>query len=136
MTRTFPFLDRTTRMIVEALGPRLHPGVDHYLDLFTDDAVFEFPFSPGGEVRKVGRADMAAYLRTLEDGTVFDELTLTGSYPSVGDDGGSTVVLEYDGRGHDLTSGEPYEQRYISVLHLAGGRITAFREYFNPMAVL
>lgn len=138
MPETFPFLDRTTRMLTAALEPHLHPGAEHYLDLFADDAVFEFPFAPGGAVRKVGRDEMAAYLRTLEGGTVFDELALTGSYLGDGDDDDAAVVvvLEYDGRGHDQTSGALYVQRYISVVHLAGGRITAFREYFNPLAVL
>ena len=136
MPETFPFLDRTTRMLAAALAPHLHPGAEHYLDLFADDAVFEFPFAPGGAVRRVGRDDMAAYLRTFEGGVVFDELTLTGAYRDGGDGGDVAVVLEYDGRGHDQASGALYEQRYISVVHLAAGRITSFREYFNPLAVL
>lgn len=135
MRETFPFLDRTTRMLAAALAAYLHPGAKHYLELFAEDAVFEFPFAPGGAVRRVGSDDMAAYLRSLEGGVVFDELTLTGSYPDGGDDGPSVVVLEYDGRGHDQASGAPYVQSYISVVHLVDGKIIFFREYFNPLAI-
>lgn len=128
----FPFLDKVTRMLKQALADRLAPGVHDYLDLFSDKAVFEFPFSPGGSVRVKGKQKMAAYLHTIENGVAFDEFTLKASYPGAD---GTTVVLEYDSEGRNRKSGLPYVQSYISVVHYSEGRITLFREYLNPLAV-
>ena len=47
-----------------------------------------------------------------------------------------TVVLEFFGRGEGVITGEAYEQRYISVIRLRDGRITHYKDYWNPIAVL
>ena len=103
-TNRFPFLDPVTRMIQEALGDALTPGVEGYLDLFHDDAVFEFPFSPGGAVRREGKSSMAAYLRAMEGGTVFERFFLEAAYPM---DHGRTTVLEYRFEGPRRGLGVP-----------------------------
>lgn len=41
---TFPFLAANTRLLRTALGDRLAPGVEDYLDLFCDNAVLEIPY--------------------------------------------------------------------------------------------
>lgn len=120
----FPFLNQVTEMLHSALADRLAPGGKDYLDLFAEDAVFEFPFSLGGVVHKGGNWDMAAYLCTIEDGVAFERFTLKASYPGAD---GRTVVLEYDGQGRNQTTGLPYAQSYVSVVQLSGGRITLFR---------
>ena len=125
---TFPFLDKVTQMLQLALGERLAPGAADYLGLFLEDAVFEFPAAPGG-VRLEGKAQMAAYLRTLEGGIVFDRFTLKTVYPVTDSE---TVVLEYDSAGHDSPSGEPHLQSYVAVVRLAGGRLSLIREYVIP----
>ena len=128
----FPFLAKVTQMLQLALADRLAPGGSDYLDLFAPDAVFEFPFSPGGGMHVEGKQKMAAYLHTIEDGVALDEFTLKASYPGAD---GRTVVLEYDSKGRNQESGLPYAQNYITVVQLSGGRITLFREYLNPLAV-
>ena len=128
----FPFLDQVTHMLRHALGDSLAPGAD-YLDLFSEDAVFEFPFSPGGGVRVEGKDKMAAYLRSIEGGIALDGFTLKAKYPMAD---GRTTVLEYDSEGRHLKTGRPYVQSYVTVLQVSGGRITAFREYLNPLAIM
>lgn len=129
----FAFLDQVTHMLRHALGDSLAPGVVDYLDMFSEDAVFEFPFSPGGGVHVEGKEGMAAYLRSIEDGIALDEFTLKAKYPMVD---GRTTVLEYDSKGHHRITGRPYIQSYVTVLRMSGGRITLFREYFDPLAVM
>ena len=116
------------RTLQLALGERLAPGAAAYLDLFHEDAVFEFPSAPGG-VRLEGKARMAAYLHTIEGGIVFDSFTLKAVYPMTD---GETVVLEYDSAGRDLPSGNPHLQSYVAVVRLAGGRLGSIREYVIP----
>lgn len=125
---SFPFLNPVTRMLELALGERLAPSVADYLDLFHDDAVFEFPSAPGG-VKLRGKAQMATYLHTLEGGVVFDRFTLKTMYPVTD---GETVVLEYGSAGHDPASGRLQQHRYVGVVRLVRGRLSLIREYVIP----
>lgn len=80
-----------TVMTKAALGVRLALGADEYLDMFHDDAVFEFPFGIGGPVHVEGKPAMAAYLAKIEGATIFNRFDLKAAYP-IRDDG---MVLEY-----------------------------------------
>ena len=44
----FPMVQPVTEMTRATLGARLAPGADEYLDMFHNDAVFEFPFGISG----------------------------------------------------------------------------------------
>jgi hypothetical protein len=43
------------------------------------------------------------------------------------------VVAEFSIRGKALTTGRPYNQRYVSILEAKNGKIWHYREYFNPL---
>lgn len=127
----FPMVQPVTEMTRAALGDRLAPGAAEYLDMFADDAVFEFPFSPGGAVRKEGKPAMAAYLGEIEGSTLFEPFRLTAYYPIR--DGG--MVLEYRCRAHAGRSKIAFDQDYVTVIETAGGRIRRYSEYLNPLNI-
>lgn len=127
-----PFLDAVKVVLVAALGDRLSPGVDDYMDLFSDEGVLETPYvPPGARSRWEGRAAIAAFLDTLHGVIRLADVRLTASYPAAD---GATVVLEYEGTVHLERDGTQFQQRYISVVQLAAGRIVLWREYTNPLA--
>lgn len=129
---SFPFLDGNKRLLVEALGDRLAPGVADYLDLFTHDAVLEIPYGRTVEGdRAEGRAAIAAFMEQLRGRVTLESMTLGALHEAA--DG--TVVLEYDGTVRAETAGVRFRQRYIAVVTLRDGRIAAFREYSNPLLV-
>jgi hypothetical protein len=72
----FPMVQPVTEMTRAALGARLAPGADEYLDMFHDDAAFEFPFGTSGPVHIEGKAAMAACLAKIEGTTLFDRFDL------------------------------------------------------------
>ena len=129
----FPFLAKVTEMLRHALAGDLASGTADYLDPFAEDAVFEFPFSPGGGVHVEGKQRMTEYLHSIEGGVALDQFTLKARYPMTD---GKTTVLEYDSKGRHRASGRPYVQSYIAVMQVSDGRITWFREYLNPLAVM
>lgn len=49
---------------------------------------------------------------------------------------GETVVFEFSCTGQGVHTGAPYNQDYISVATLQEGRITRYRDYWNPLVVL
>ncbi len=127
---TFPFLDGNKRLLVDALGRRLAPGVADYLDLFTDDAVLEIPYGVTAEGDRVeGRAAIAAYMEQLRGHVTLEAMALRALHQAT--DG--TLVLEYDGTVQAEAAGVRFHQRYVAVVALRDGRIAAFREYSNPL---
>jgi len=127
-----PFLDAVKVLLVAALGDRLSPGVDDYMDLFSGEGVLETPYvPPGAPSRWEGRAAIAAFLNTLRGVIRLADVRLIASYPAAD---GATVVLEYEGTVHLERDGTQFRQGYISIVQLAAGRVVLWREYTNPLA--
>ena len=45
------------------------------------------------------------------------------------------LIAEYSSHSRYIPTGEPYSNRYVSILDFAEGRITRWREYVNPQVV-
>ncbi len=127
----FPMVQPVTDMTRVALGDRLAPGAAEYLDMFADDAVFEFPFGAGDAVRVEGKPAMAEYLASIEGSTIFERFDLTAAYP-IRDDG---MVLEYQCQARAGASGAPFGQNYVAVVETKDGRIRLYREYLDPLNI-
>lgn len=128
VTGRHDYLDAVKDLLVEALGPRLAPGVRDYLDLFTEDGVLETPYAPEATRRVVGAADLAEFVESLRGYVVLTEMRLRGNYPT----GGDVVVLEYDGQVRQPRAGVSFEQSYVAVIRTRDGRVALFREYSDP----
>lgn len=128
---TLPFLDAVKDLLVDALGSRLSPGVAGYMDLFAEDGVLETPYvAPGSTSRLQGKPAIAGFLATLRGVIRLAEFRLLAAYPAQDD----VAVLEYEGTVYLEKQGTRFQQRYISVLRLRGGRLALWREYTNPLA--
>lgn len=46
---------------------------------------------------------------------------------------GETICLEMAVKGHVVETGAPYLQKYISIIETRGGKISLYREYWNPL---
>jgi uncharacterized protein len=114
-----------------AIGPAL-VAADEFLDLFAEDVVFEFPYAPEGLAKRLdGRDRLAAHLVQLSPLLQFDRFDLGASYVC-----GDTVVFEFTCEGRGVTTGVAYDQNYISVVTLRDGRITRYKDYWNPLVAL
>lgn len=123
--------DSFSDLLRGALGSRLTADQE-IADLFTHDVVFEFPYAPEGLPRRLnGRAALADHLLRLEPMLKLSEFTLHAVHPS--DD---TVIVEFSCDGSGISTGLPYDQDYISVVTLRDGRISRYRDYWNPLVAL
>ncbi len=114
------------RALFAAIGRR---DLDHLGRTVADDVRFEAPYAGGG-TSVVGReALVKMFGRTL--GTVFDRLDLefTALYPGLNPD---VLVAEYQSDATVLSTGRPYQNRYIGVFERRNGVLALWREYFNP----
>ena len=108
---------------------------DRWLALFADDAVVEFPYaaSLGRSTRLEGKAAIDEYFRG--GSAAFRGLSFRDVRVHVSTDADS-VVAEAHGSAHIVAKSKPYEQDYVMVLTAKGGRITSYREYWNPLPAI
>lgn len=121
-------------MLRRALGDRIDTDAGSFTEMMAEHAVMEFPYAlPGLPVRLDGRDAVARHLERAAGLIAFDRMGEPTVYPSTDPD---VTIIEFEGFGQGVATGEPYDQRYISVIRTENGRIVHYRDYWNPMAVL
>jgi uncharacterized protein len=105
---------------------------EHYFAAFAEDAIFESRYHfPGWPVTIRGRANLMASLSgygktiKLHSG---DALVVHRSVDS------RVVILEYEVHGKILSSGAPYDNRFISVVTIENRKIIHWRDYMDSLA--
>jgi ketosteroid isomerase-like protein len=105
---------------------------DHYFDTIAEDAFFEFRYRfPGWPLKIQGRANLmasfAGYGKTIKL-RFGDALVVHRSLDS------RVVILEYEVHGTILSSGAPYDNRFISVITIESRKIIQWRDYMDSLA--
>ena len=104
----------------------------HYFDTFAEDAIFESRYHFSGWPSMIrGRADLMAsfsgYGKTIKLHSG-DALVVHHSRDS------RVVILEYEVHGKILSSGAPYDNRFISVITIEKRKIIHWRDYMDSLA--
>ena len=95
------------------------------------DAVLEFPYHPNGPQVHQGAEAM---IREFSVINVFQTFKI--EVVDVFDTGGEVVVVEGRSRG-TYKSGRPdYTNHYLFVLSFRDGKLTRWREFFNPLEAM
>jgi len=97
--------------------------------LLADDAVLEWPFA-GREVVAYRGGDTA--IKMFSPINVFEIFSLTVTDIHEPADSG-IVILEAHSHGIFADTRPDYHNRYVFILSIADGKITRWREYFNPV---
>jgi len=104
----------------------------HYFEAFAEDAVFESRYHfPNWPVTIRGRANLmtslAGYGKSIELHSG-DALVVHRCEDS------RVVILEYEVHGKILSSGAPYDNRFISIITIESGKIVHWRDYMDSLA--
>ena len=128
----FRALDPFFRIIEQGLAG-LADG-DHFFDLLAQDVVFDFIITvPNYPRHIVGRANLIELYRGYGSTLFLDRCYDLRVHPSPST---SSVVLEYSSEGRVVATGQPYSNRYISVVVIKDRKVTAWRDYLDPLRVL
>ena len=105
---------------------------NHYFDTIAEDAFFEFRYHfPGWPTAIRGRTNLMAsfsgYGNTIKLHSG-DSLVVHRSQDS------RVVILEYEVHGTILSSGAPYDNRFISVITIENRKIVHWRDYMDSLA--
>ncbi len=118
-------------MMHDALGDRVDPAAQSFVEMMYEDFVMEFPFArPGMQTRIEGRTAVLTYLMSVGQGISDDGVDNITIHQTADP---QVVIVEFEGHGASLKTGEPYDQRYISVIRTAGGKIVHYKDYWNPI---
>jgi ketosteroid isomerase-like protein len=127
-------LESFSGMLRLAIGDLLRPDAGSFLEMFAEDGVMEFPYAPpGGVTRLDGRAALASYLQGFPEILQIDRMTKPVVHRTMNPE---VVILEFGCVGRGVRTGEPYDQRYISVITLREGLIVHYSDYWNPLVAL
>jgi ketosteroid isomerase-like protein len=127
----FVGLEPFFRLIEQGLGG-LVDG-DHFFDLHAEDVVVEYIITVPGYPRRIAGRSALVDLYRPYSGTF--RLQRCFDLAIHHDRASGVVVLEYACEGHVVQTGAPYANRFISVITVAGRKITRWRDYLDPIAV-
>ncbi|MYW47416.1 nuclear transport factor 2 family protein [Streptomyces sp. SID486] len=112
----------------------LDKDVAAWAGLWSDDGVMEFPFAPPGwPARLEGREAVAAYMRAYPDHIDLRDFPALRIHETTEPE---TIVVEMRATGRLVRTDGPFDMTYIAVVSVRDGRITAYRDYWNPLAAL
>ncbi|MFZ0036674.1 MAG: nuclear transport factor 2 family protein, partial [Candidatus Acidiferrales bacterium] len=104
----------------------------HYFDTIADDALFEFRYNfPGWPLTIRGRdnliASFSGYGKTIKLHSG-DALVVHRSRDN------RVVILEYEVHGTILSSGAPYNNRFVSIVTIENRKIVRWKDYMDSLA--
>lgn len=115
------------------LGDNLAATANSFVEMMAEDGVMEFPYISANEpLRLHGREAVRRHLAMLEGlieiDSFHDLIVHASQTPGV-------FILQMRCTGTAVTTGLPYNQRYISVITVAKGYIVNYLDYWNPLVV-
>lgn len=107
--------------------------IREWVDLFAEDGTLEFPYCPPGVPwRFTGHDALYEHMRHFPE-----QLSLSFSDPVFHETTNPELVIaEFTGTGTAVPTGRPVDQTFISVVHTRDGRITLFRDFWNPLVII
>lgn len=102
-----------------------------FASVWADDAVQDMPYSPEGHPRRVVGKDkiVELYSGWPENSGAADFTSELVVYPMQDPE---TVFVEFKGDVEIIPTGRQYKQSYAGLFHVVDGKITLFREYYDP----
>jgi hypothetical protein len=123
--------EQTIRRYFELLSQK---RMDEWLKLWAEDGVQDMPFSPKGFPKRVeGKAAVAKHYSALPTSVgrmVFPDLKI---YPTTDP---NTFFVEFRGEIEVLATKKPYNNTYAGLFKFRDGKVTLFREYFDPIVFI
>jgi ketosteroid isomerase-like protein len=105
---------------------------EHFFDIIANDIVYEVLYDFPGWPRIIqGRANLLAQFAGYGDHIKLHAADKLVTHKA--DDGG-IVVIEYEVHGTILATGVKYDNRFVSIIKIAGRKIVHWRDYMDSLA--
>ncbi|WP_415328032.1 nuclear transport factor 2 family protein [Chryseobacterium sp. MMS23-Vi53] len=108
--------------------------IEKWVELFENDGELEFPYGPKDFPKKVkGKKELFEYMKNFPKHFKVEFQNL--HFHATEDP--TLVIAEFTSEGNALSTGKPYNQKYISVVTTdTEGKILKYVDFWNPMVAL
>jgi len=123
---TLTLMQQYQRLLTEA-------RFSEWIELWADDGVCEFPFASPGRPRLLqGKEQILAYMTAYPSRIFIEGVDKLRVHPALDP---NVVVVEMTIKGRAVETDEPYNQQYVIVAETRDGKLTHYREYWNPLVL-
>ena len=128
-------IERTKKTFSDYLDFQAANEMDKFNELWTENAVLEFPYAPPGLVARVaGKAAIVKYYKDTPNQFTDWKFTVSAFYETTDP---NVILIEWRGTAKIAANGNHYDQTYIGFLQTDDdGKIVHYKEYWNPTIVL
>ena len=131
----FAALDPLFKMFDDAFGDVVDG--EHFFEQFSEDAVWENPFPvPGTKPAFHGSSELMAAFRGYGDVLRLESMSDLQIHRCKKNDDVDVIVLEYQGHGQAVLTGKPYDNSYVSIIHIKNRKIFLWRDYADQMIAI
>jgi ketosteroid isomerase-like protein len=128
----------TERIALSYFTLLVRRDMDHFGEIWTDDAVQQVPFTPEGLGEVVptafkGRDAIVSHYRTVTKNRREHVFWIDQIHPT---SDSNCIIIEAHARSIIGETNAVYENSYVCVFHLRGGKIAVLKEYANPLPVM
>ena len=121
---TLSLMQQYQRLLTEA-------RFGEWIELWADDGVCEFPFASPGRPRLLqGKEQILAYMTAYPSRIFIEGVDKLRVHPALDP---NVVVVEMTIKGRVVETEKPYNQQYVIVAETRDGKLTHYREYWNPL---
>jgi hypothetical protein len=121
---TLTLMQQYQRLLTEA-------RFGEWIELWADDGVCEFPFASPGRPRLLqGKEQILAYMTAYPSRIFIEGVDKLRVHPALDP---NVVVVEMTIKGRAVETEKPYNQQYVIVAETRDGKLTHYREYWNPL---
>ena len=123
---TLSLMQQYQRLLTEA-------RFGEWIELWADDGVCEFPFASPGRPRLLqGKEQILAYMTAYPSRIFIEGVDKLRVHPALDP---NVVVVEMTIKGRAVETDKPYNQQYVIVDETRDGKLTHYREYWNPLVL-
>jgi ketosteroid isomerase-like protein len=106
--------------------------IDGWMEIYSPDAIHEFPFAPEGATRSLeGHDVIGAYMSQPPSRIRFGSLSNVRVREA-----GDERIIEATGHHRRIADNTPMDLSYVWFITRRDGKVTHFRDYMNPLAAV
>ncbi|MBW5469229.1 nuclear transport factor 2 family protein [Brevibacillus formosus] len=133
--------DATTKLSQEAeevvknfLLFMLEKDMEQWIELWDDNAVFEFPYAPQNYPSKIeGKPAIYNYIKDFPQKMDLFQFSVPHIHHTAAS---NHVIVEFECEGQVIATGLPYNQKYVSVIQIKDKKIIHYKDYWNPLVAI
>lgn len=128
-------LEPLFKMCGEVLGDAVDG--DHFFEWFAEGAVWDNPFPvPGTKPTFHGRNELMDAFRGYGDVLQLSSMSDLQVHRDKKDADTDVIIMEYKGHGHAVVTNKPYNNSYVSIVHIRNRKIFLWRDYVDQLIAI